>query len=336
VFFFKDRLIYGIGEVVGDAGALLNYPHSAEPHPPEPRKEDVLLSTSGWKRVRVVIPFFPSPAFFKDGIDMDEILSSRGAGESWSLRFWEGVSFKQLGLKETRSLVEAFLRRFYRRPNDMIGSSRGREELGRYIKGKGHGALSARGLVARDPGAYLTADGVFKSEKMLHAVLVEKLRGAGKESDIFHEVPASPPKPPRWAESIDILATKRYPGASMDFSAHYDLFEVKKESETASSLGTLNKVVSQIMRYVDFVAENYADGNYGAIDARYVARRYTERCKRAMKRWKTELKGMTTRPHVLRVGKNRLETQIWDKLRFLEYEWDDAKKSIELNEVRPV
>jgi len=336
VFFFKDRLIYGVGEVVGDAGALLNYPHSAEPHPPEPREEDALLSTVGWKRIRVAIPFSPSPAFFKVGIDMDEILSSRGAGESWSLRFWEGVSFRQLGPKETGSLVEAFLRRFYGRPNDVIGPSKNREELIRYIKSKGHGALSARELVARDPGAYLTTDGVFKSEKMLHAVLIDNLRKEEKESDIFHEVPASPPKPPRWAESIDILATRRYPGASMDLPAHYDLIEVKKDAETASSLGTLNRVMSQIMRYVDFVAENYADGNYGAIEAHYVAKQYTERCKRAMKRWKTELKDMTTRPYVLRVGKDKLETQIWDKLRFFEYEWDDAKKYIELSEVRPV
>lgn len=334
VFFFKDRLIYGIGEVVGSAEPLLNYPDSAEPHPPGPREKDALLSTGEWKRVRVVVPFSPSPAFFKEGIDMDEVLSSRGAGASWSLRFWEGVSFRQLGAKETRSLVEAFLRRFYGRPKDVIGPSKSRKELIQYIKSKNHGALSARRLVARNPGVYLDSDGVFESEKMLHAVLIERLREEEEGSDIFHEVPASPPKPPRWADSIDILVTRRYPGASIDSQAHFDLFEVKKNPETASSLGTLNKVVSQTMRYVDFVAENYADGNYGAIDAYYVARRYTERCKRAMRRWETELKDMITRPHVLRVGKDKLETRIWDKLKFLEYGWDDTKESLELSEVR--
>src|SRR4051812_45867121 len=76
IYFFHDRQLYGVGELVEVAGACahLNYPAASLPHPVD--YEDVkreLLYDIDERSVlqRWICTFGPSPAFFEQGVDMD-------------------------------------------------------------------------------------------------------------------------------------------------------------------------------------------------------------------------------------------------------------------------
>jgi len=348
VFFFQNRLIYGIGEVVKTQkapprrGAILNYHDADLPNPREDPSSDSALFTlpEYWRSVRIVVPFLPSPLFFREGIDMDEVLSTPGADVCWSLRNWERKSFALLGDNETQLLIEVFLRRFFSQRSS-VEPKFSQSALDKYISQRYPGVPSVRRLVRQNPEMYLD-QGKFRNENTLHGLLIEHMMendpswGAGLSSpdrgNVFHEVPASPPKPPLWRDSMDILATRYWEGT--DVLAHYDVVEAK--AGIVDLEGTsFNARVSQVMRYVDFVAKNYAGGNYGSISAYYVAKDFDEDFVGGFRRALSSGAslpdlGAISRSYVLN-PREREATHSWTGLNLLTYDWDENEGRLTLN-----
>ena len=121
VYFFSDRKIYGIGELVavGPDCKYSNFPDSSacEPVAYADVKEDWLVdsgSNSIW--YRWLCTFKAAPYFFEEGIDTDEVLVYKPDTFKMLRAFWK-VSFIKLGDEENESLREIFL---LRHQNEMI------------------------------------------------------------------------------------------------------------------------------------------------------------------------------------------------------------------------
>ena len=79
IYFFIDRKIYGVGELinVGSDCKYFNYPDAGNPNVYNYQDvEDYLLWGEGEFSInqRCICMFKPSPYFFKLGVDMDDIL----------------------------------------------------------------------------------------------------------------------------------------------------------------------------------------------------------------------------------------------------------------------
>ena len=279
---------------------------------------------------------------------MDEVLSSPSAHFFWGLRFWKGFSFRQLGEEETRALLGIFLRRFHK-DTEYLNPERSEEEHMNKIKDNFRGTFSAKKLVAANPCEYLHDDGTFKKENWLHALVIEHLKENDSKwnellydpcrKNVFREVPASPPKPPIWADSIDVLTTSHHPKRK-EVTTHYTVIEIKKDEVVANSARQFNEVVTQIMKYVEFLAENYTEGNYGAISAFYVAKGFSEQF---MKFYEESLNvrlekesGVTpiVRLYVLDPHEEK-PVKMWKNLELLEYGWNKASNELGLSLVEP-
>ena len=279
---------------------------------------------------------------------MDEVLSSPSAHFFWGLRFWSGFSFRQLGEEETRALVEIFLRRFHKE-TEYLNPKLSEENHMKKIKNNFRGTFSAKKLVAGNSDEYLLDNGMFKKENWLHALVIEYLKENDSKwnvllcdpcrKNVFREVPASPPKPPIWADSIDVLTTSHHPKRK-EVTTHYTVMEVKKDEVVANTARQFNEVVTQIMKYVEFLAENYTEGNYGAISAFYIAKNFSEQFLKFYEeslniRLKEESKVTPiVRLYVLDPHEER-PVKMWDALKLLEYSWDRASKELRLNLAKP-
>jgi hypothetical protein len=353
VFFFASRLIYGIGRVTdplgSDRGALLNYPGASEPSPVEPRPDTALVGPAEspeWRRLRVVIPFEPDPQYFDVGIDMDEVLASPGADAAWGLRFWEGYSFQQLGEAEVRLLLSVFERRFGNAPGGPSahvvtqGPMTWRSRLDPTI----HKPFLVSEMVAAHPETYLR-DGEFRNEEVVHALITEALdpptgrpRGVLADEcrlDVYHELAASPPKPPVWADRMDVVGTRHYPGpgSSSSTAAHYDVVEAKKDRLGGGARGH-DRTVSQLMKYVDFVSRNYCGGNYSAVSAYFIAAGYDDEFVRRHEDAQRVADPVLARSYVLNPRESP-PTRRWSRVQLLTYEWSQRDLAIHLMPATP-
>ena len=108
IYFFKDRKIYGVGSLknTGLDCKFKNYPEASIPHyfDYDTVKKDMLYDIGpGSESLRWLCTFEPSPAFFRDGVDMDDALTS--APEHFRmLRAMQQVSFIKLDDQENIAL----------------------------------------------------------------------------------------------------------------------------------------------------------------------------------------------------------------------------------------
>lgn len=115
VYFFSERKIYGIGELVavGPDCKYSNFPGSSTCAAVDYADvRDDLLVDSGEDSVwyRWLCTFKASPYFFEEGIDTDEVLVYKPNTFKMLRAFWN-VSFIKLGDEENESLKEILLLR---------------------------------------------------------------------------------------------------------------------------------------------------------------------------------------------------------------------------------
>lgn len=327
VFFFQDRLIFGVGEVVGlpahpRQAALTNFADSEISRRAMPLPAQALYGPTDdaeWFRVRAVILFVKSPALFRVGIDMDEALSAYMA-EPWPLHYWAGRSFVQLTEAEARLLRAAFLRRFAGQGAELATPPDKVALLGRAT------ALALRPIssavyINASRNLYVDAASKFRNEKTLHAALMEQLQANGGafplsspgRSDTYHELPASPAKNPGWVDRMDLVACSVWPGT--DIVTGYELIEAKKDQLSVGPVNTFDRFFSQPMRYVDFLARHYAGGNMHSVDVHIVAGSYSPKFLSAFHASPTLPRHYSLSP------RDRDPIRAWERVRLWSYEW---------------
>lgn len=350
-FFFQERNIYGVGEIIDPfagapptRGVVTNYAQAllADGHAASTAEAAIGPGLDpAWEEIRLVIPFVPAPAFFSVGIDMDEVLGYPGADAAWGLRFWQGQSFKQLGEDETALLLRVFLRRFGNGAAPPPVAARTRKQLRALFDPLKHRAFDMCEMVASTPGAYVGAGDELRHEFVLHGLLVEALDptppragdfASPQRLDVYREIAASPPKPAAYKDSIDVMATRRFP-AGPAVGIHYELIEAKAHKlPYRAAAQDFDAIVTQLMKYVDFVAHQYAGGNYAAVSATYVAYDFSPAIRAAWTAARANPTVVTTRSYVLN-PRQAPPTRLWSAIRLFTYRWSQAQRRIILTSV---
>lgn len=283
VYFFIKRRIYGIGELVavGADCKYQNYPGASQPVPFDDREaETELLIDDGSSRTdtgktraaRWMCTFRPTPAFFTEGVDMDDALSSdppafRILRAIWKLSFIkfddeENQAFRNALLKLNQAALVAPAKHanvFEQKHEPAHDRIRGLVTLADY-------RLDSRPLVLA-----AARDGLLRHEMALEAGILHQLAvrdtdtetALGRWDYLSHQVIASPFKPIDYMDKMDLFGYAYVPGYKPTIS-RYLVGELKKDEA-----GTAD--IEQAMKYVDWVKDEYAHGDYSMIHAVLVA-----------------------------------------------------------------
>ena len=284
VYFFSKRTVYGIGEiveVVPEVAAAENYAGASL----KPKVEyafislnsivdDPIVTTDSGERVkRWVITFKPSPHFFSTGIDMDDLLMSNPKAFR-SLRVFEKRSFIKLDEEENQAFKAALLRRniqaLYNPSKSNTVECCYEKTLETYRERIGNRSvnLDIPGLLAESR----KRNGSLTSEMLLEVGLLYQLSTHDTETEavfgkwdyLSHQVAASPMKPVQWVDRIDVFAL-RYIIGNAPIVECYGIVELKKDTVTGDD-------IQQVMKYVDWVNQEYGTGDYSLITAFLVGR----------------------------------------------------------------
>lgn len=275
IFFFVDRKIYGCGKLINIGGdcKYLNYKNADYAHGDidDNYKEHLLPYES--MNIRCFCFFVPDPLFFRDGVDMDEVLQNRECPFHSVRTFWR-LSFTKLDDDESDTLFGIVIKH-----NEALLNSRSDIDIYKYDEEFHQKIASLRRLEAYrfSFGSLISACKSGKSSNLKHemaieATLCKKLledndTPFGKWDYISHQVPASPFKPINYMDKMDIFGYRYIPGYKV--RSKYIIIEIKKDEAPL-------EVTEQIMKYVDWVSAEYANGDYSMIKAYIVAYDFAE------------------------------------------------------------
>lgn len=320
VFFFQKRKIHGVGRLssVGGRCIHLNFPTANDPEVSSPPDADEVLFR--WDNLdeagghRWLCTFEHAPGLLPNAVDMDDALSSRPQSFR-SLRVIEKRSFVKMDDEETRALLDIIARR--NAPWLASFTANGEAPAG-------HARVNARAtkahkvLAAPIVKAVQEPNGSVRHEMAIEAALVEALTQNepatstifGEWSYISHQVAASPFKPVLYMDRIDVFGYRRSP--PFDSITDYLVVEVKKDVAMLDD-------VAQLMKYVDWIAQQYAGGDYSMIHAFLVAFDFDIASKHAFEL--TVGRGFT-------VGTRPTRSEAWRQLRLVRYAKSDAESPL--------
>jgi hypothetical protein len=284
VYFFIKRKIYGIGTLVNINGdcKFLNYPDSNLPvNQNFEDLEELLLYNLGIPESlnhRFVCVFKPYPVFFKNGIDMDEVLSSSPTSFKILRAFWK-LSFIKFTDDENQAFKNILLRRNVDAIDDLDSENRfqsNHEITHENIRIKTRKNQNYFISIAPFLNTITNVNGSLKHEMAIEAAIIYQLsinhfptvNVFGNWDFLSHQVVASPFKPIDYMDKMDIFGY-RYLQNQKPTIIKYLVVEIKKDNVESQD-------VIQLMKYVDWVKNEYTYGDYGMIKAFIVGHRFTE------------------------------------------------------------
>ena len=322
VYFLHQRKIYGIGELININGdcKFLNFPDSDLPYIFifNDIKEDMIINRSE-KDVnkRMVCIFKGSPHFFKNGVDMDEVLSSNPAKFKMLRAFWR-LSFIKIDDEENKALMDVILKNneenLLERRNIYEENRNVHERIRHLLEAKGVGnyKVNADKILSEAYGS----EGKIKHEMALEAGILDYI--SNKKGDVFgdwdyvsHQVVASPFKPVDYMDKMDIFGYRYIPG--FQTISKYLVIEIKKGVAQMDDL-------KQVMKYVDWVNHEYGFGNYNMIEAFLVAYDFSDEVKEQKNKIAVRNYVKGTRPVV---------SMEWDNLKLVKYRFNPEKNRLE-------
>lgn len=320
IYFFIDRKIYGIGQLINIKKdcKYWNYIGAEKPedYSYDNIKDSMIMDKKENINNRCLCIFMPYPKFFSQGIDMDDVLSSNPSKFRMLRAFWK-LSFVKVDEEENKALKDIILKR----NEEFICSDYGNSFA--YDKEKQKLILSkVNDQYTMDSKSILKScnDGNhIKHEMAIEAALLDILSNNrdsifGKWDYISHQVVASPFKPIDYMDKMDVFGFKYIDG--FDTISKYLTIEIKKDAAKRD-------VVNQVMKYVDWINEEYAYGDYGMIQAFIVAYDFSDDV--------IEYRNSVCIRNYTR-GRRPTISGIWKNVRLIKYSFSD-EKGIEFYEV---
>ena len=307
VYFFSERKIYGIGRIVDvELGRCVteNFVGATSKNFviwEDVADEAILNRRDARGRIpRWVIAFEQDPFFFGKGIDMDDLLSSNPSAFRSLRVFWKR-SFIKLDDEENEAFRASLLRANLPELNSRYGEVPSRKSFESLAAG-------AEPNVPALLASSRTPDGSLTSEYLLEVGLLYQLarfdpltcEAFGKWDYLSHQVAASPFKPVDYMDHMDVFGYRWIKGYRPVIEC-YLVAELKKDRATSSD-------VPQVMKYVDWVHDEYAHGDYSLIQAFLVAHRFVGEVTSA---------GSSHRDYI--VGHRPAEARTWKSLSFVTY-----------------
>ena len=328
IYFFIHRKIYGIGKLIdldGDC-KFLNFPGACSPH--KVSYADVKSALLWDEREisanqRCICVFAPDPLLFKAGIDMDDVLSSNPPAFRMLRAFWK-VSFIKFDDEENLAFRDVILKR-----NQDAATVRGSNEVA-------FEPLHADILSRLSKADYSLKSGIasvlahcaegdyLRHEMAVEAGLLHQLstkhpgtRAVFADWDyLSHQVIASPFKPIDYMDKMDLFGYSYLPGFKPTKS-RFLVGEVKKDTATIEN-------VDQLLKYVDWVRDEYCFGDYSMISAFLVAYGFDEDVV-------GHAREVALRRYV--VGVRPAKSLEWDNLRLVKYSFRSSSAEIDFSVV---
>lgn len=316
VYFFLDRKIYGIGvlKTINLDCKYQNYPNSLLPQIPnfDEIKNKILLGDTVFNiNNRVICLFNPSPVFFKNGIDMDDVLSYKPNSFRMLRAFWK-LSFVKIDDEENKALKDIILKRNENYLEDYTHQYFFSDKKHREIQKKINKTyiLSHKDLLKSSYKNYS-----IKHEMAIESSIVDIISSDlnsifGKWDYISHQVIASPFKPIEYMDKMDIFGYRYISG--FETISKYLLIEIKKDTAKIES-------IDQIMKYVDWINEEYSFGDYSMIEAFLVAYDFPEHI--IEYRNKICIRNFTR-------GRRPTTSKIWTNIKLVKYRYNQTDNSL--------
>lgn len=311
VYFFHERKIYGIGELININGdcKFLNFPNADSPiiYQFKNLKKSMLLDDSKEDlNKRMLCTFKGAPHFFQNGVDMDEILASNPDKFRMLRAFWK-LSFIKIDDEENKALIDIILKN---NEQNLLHQRNIFKE-----KDKAHQRVQQ--MVTQDykveSNKILSlcngVDGALKHEMAIEVGILDyisnrKGNAFGYWDYLSHQVVASPFKPIDYMDKMDIFGYKYIP--NFQTKSQYLVIEVKKDIANADD-------INQVMKYVDWVNQEYSFGDYNMIQAYLVAYDFTAE---SIKHKETIAKRNFIK------GRRPVTSMEWDNLILYKYRFD--------------
>ncbi len=253
--------------------------------------------------------FRPAPQFFLHGVDMDAVLNSNPDAFRMLRALWK-VSFIKLGDAEDQAMMDIILKH-----NEAAIHT---DDKCYHYDGSLHEQLSQKELSSyrftyHNLTRYASVEGETRlgHEMAIEASLCDILSHDdidpfGHWDYISHQVIASPFKPIDYMDKMDIFGYRRIPG--FPTISKYLIIEIKKDEADTETVG-------QLMKYVDFVTNEYAHGDYSMVEAFVVAHDFDEAAK---------LAGRDEAVRNYISGYRPVKSEIWHSIHLVKYRYKNS------------
>ncbi|MFN8487035.1 MAG: hypothetical protein U0350_05540 [Caldilineaceae bacterium] len=282
VYFFIQRKIYGIGKLINIEGdcKFFNFPNAGTPSIFDYAKvKNELLWDEGEVSVRqrCVCFFEPDPYFFQLGIDMDDVLASNPVAFKMLRAFWklsfikfddeENQAFRNIILKRNQSVLVNPL------SNTNTFSFHPQHARIAQLLRTGNYKLSTGLMTMLSSCAIYNA---LNHEMAIEAGILHQLANKdqatghifGQWDYLSHQVIASPFKPIDYMDKMDMFGYSYIPGFRPT-RAQFLVGEIKKNAAKLED-------IDQLLKYVDWVRDEYSFGDYSTICAFLVAYEFSD------------------------------------------------------------
>lgn len=326
VYFFIDRKIYGIGKLVlvGKDCKYLNFPKANIPEKfsYEKIRKD-LLWDEGEESVnqRWICLFEPSPYFFKNGLDMDDVLASSPSSFKMLRAFWK-VSFVKIDDEENQALMDVLLRANLKEQTEFDN-----EKIFDTSFKKNHERIFQKVGNLYKFNSSQILDSCCNGTQLAHEMALEagilfqlserdpdSIKVFGAWDYLSHQVISSPFKPIDYMDKMDVFGysfIKGYPRTISDFL----VMELKKDL-------VVEQDVEQLMKYVDWIKEEYSSGDFSMIKAFIVGHDFEEGLVKKIKK-------ISERRFV--VGRRPAKSKLWSNVKPVKYSYNSSKGKLEFN-----
>jgi hypothetical protein len=321
VYFFINRKIYGLGELINlefDC-KFLNYPDADIPTVPiySDIKDNMLLNDTDLTiNNRCICTFKPSPYFFRTGIDMDDVLTSNPNSFRMLRAFWK-VSFIKIDDEENKALKDIILKRNEEYLTNTEGTFDFNDSLHLTIVQK---LSSEYKLSSNNILKHSSQRQEIKHEMAIEAHIADVI--SHNENSIFgrwdyisHQVIASPFKPIDYMDKMDLFGYRYISG--FNTISKYLLVEIKKGKATIEA-------VDQVMKYVDWINQEYAHGEYYMINAFIVAFDFPIEV--------INHKNLVCKRNYIR-GRRPTIADLWSNVKLIKYRYNNVTNNLDFEEI---
>jgi hypothetical protein len=282
VYFFIKRRIYGIGRLVNlerDC-KFFNFPGASRPDRFDYHaiKQNLLWDEGEISaNQRCICLFEPDPYFFELGIDMDDVLSSNPAAFKMLRALWK-LSFIKFDDEENQAFRDVILKR----NQHVLADTEPGSDIFSFDPASHRRILTQlqQEQYQLESGMSLIMSSCANGESLRHEMAIEagilhqlaikdpQTCAVFDEWDyLSHQVIASPFKPVDYMDKMDLFGYAYLPGFQPT-RFRFLVGEIKKETARRED-------VDQLLKYVDWVKDEYCFGDYSMIHAYLIAYAFT-------------------------------------------------------------
>lgn len=261
IYFFFNRCIYGIGEIIGIEDNCVFKNNNGK-----------LYTFNDNTKCPYFCLFKSTPHFFKNGVDMDEVLMSN-PGAFRMLRFFHQRSFIKLDDVENKALKTFIIQK-----NELsLGSFDSSKHYAAANQEKVFNDIRTKFLVNSNDyildAAEIFLEGtkvkkypnMISSETYVEGLILDyvkrKNRLLGYWDFITRQYPASPAKPSEYVDCMDVFGYRYVEGYEKEeIVSKYVVMELKSKAVDEDT-------ILQVMKYVDWVCKEFAHNDYSMIEA---------------------------------------------------------------------